>query len=464
MSLNVIILAAGEGKRMRSALPKVLHPLAGKPLIEHVIAAAHALSPAHIHVVYGHGGERLRSALADAPWPLNWIEQAERLGTGHAVQQVVPHLRSDDTVLILYGDVPLIRPETLRRLLAQAEQGGLALITAVLDDARGYGRIVRGEGGRIERIVEDKDANEEQRAIREINTGILGGRAELLMRYLARLDNGNAQREYYLTDVIGMAAADGIAIGASSAAAEEEILGVNDRAQLARLERHYQRTQAERLLAQGVTLHDPARFDLRGEITAGNDVVIDVNVIFEGRVELGDGVYIGPNSVIRDSRIAAGTRIDANCVIESADIGADCRIGPFARVRPETQVGEGVHLGNFVEVKKAAVGRGTKINHLSYIGDAIVGSGVNIGAGTITCNYDGANKHLTRIGDGAFIGSDSQLIAPVSIGAGATIGAGSTITRDAPPNELTLSRAPQQTKPGWKRPTKAQAKKERKND
>jgi bifunctional UDP-N-acetylglucosamine pyrophosphorylase/glucosamine-1-phosphate N-acetyltransferase len=458
MSLNVIILAAGEGKRMRSTLPKVLHPLAGKPLIEHVIAAAHALAPARIHVVHGHGGERLRAALADSPWPLHWVEQAERLGTGHAVQQVVPHLKAEDTVLILYGDVPLIRPETLHRLLARAEEGGLALITAVLDDARGYGRIVRGPAGRVERIVEDKDASEEQRAIREINTGILAGRAELLMRYLALLDNGNAQREYYLTDVVGMAAADGIDIGASSADAEEEILGVNDRAQLARLERHYQRGQAERLLVQGVTLHDPARFDLRGELSAGSDVVIDVNVVFEGRVELGDGVYIGPNCVIRDSRIAAGTRIDASCVIESAEIGGQCRIGPFARVRPETRMEEGVHLGNFVEVKKTTVGRGSKINHLSYVGDAEVGSGVNIGAGTITCNYDGANKHLTRIGDGAFIGSDTQLIAPVTVGAGATIGAGSTITRDVPPNELTLSRAPQQTRPGWKRPVKKERK------
>ena len=336
-----------------------------------------------------------------------------------------------------------------------AEEGGLA-------DHRGARRCARlrshrgGAGGRIERIVEDKDASEEQRAIREINTDIPLAAPSLLMRYLARLDNGNAQREYYLTDVIGMAAADGIDIGASSAGAKA--LGVNDRAQLARLERHYQRSQAERLLAQGATLHDPARFDLRGELTVGSDVIIDVNTVFEGRVELGDGVYIGPNSVIRDSRIAAGTRIDANCVIESADIGADCRIGPFARVRPETQLAEGVHLGNFVEVKKTMVGRGSKINHLSYVGDAEVGSSVNIGAGTITCNYDGANKHLTRIGDGAFIGSDTQLIAPVSVGAGATIGAGSTITRDVPPNELTLSRAPQQTRPGWKRPVKKQTK------
>lgn len=457
MSLNVIILAAGEGKRMRSSLPKVLHPLAGRPMVEHVFSAAQALAPDRIHVVYGHRGEQLRERYANAMWPLNWVEQTERLGTGHAVQQVVPHLSSGDLVLVLYGDVPLVRPETLSRLLELATAQGMALVTAELPEPYGYGRILR-DAGSIKGIVEEKDATEAQRAIREINTGILAARADLLERHLARLDNGNAQREYYLTDVVGMAAKEGIAIASVAPKSEEEILGVNDRAQLARLERHHQRMQAERLMAQGVTLLDPARIDVRGELLTGTDVLIDVNAVFEGKVELGDNVSIGPNCVIRNARIEAGTKIAANCVIEDAGIGTNCRIGPFARIRPETKVEEGAHIGNFVEIKKSAIGRGSKVNHLSYIGDAEIGSGVNIGAGTITCNYDGVNKHLTKIGDGAFIGSDTQLVAPVTVGAGATIGAGSTITRDAPPNELTLSRSPQQTRPGWKRPVKKQGK------
>ncbi|MDR2876512.1 MAG: bifunctional UDP-N-acetylglucosamine diphosphorylase/glucosamine-1-phosphate N-acetyltransferase GlmU [Chromatiales bacterium] len=458
MSLNVIILAAGAGKRMRSALPKVLHPLAGRPLVEHVFRAAHALAPDRIHVVHGHGGDQLRARFENSPWPLHWVEQAERLGTGHAVQQAMPHINAQDMALVLYGDVPLIRSETLTHLLELAAERGLALVTAKLPESFGYGRILRSKSGAIEGIVEEKDASDAERSIHEINTGILAARADVLARYLARLRNNNAQREYYLTDIVGMAAKDGIDIGSVSPHNEEEILGVNDRAQLARLERHYQLQQAEALMAQGVMLYDPARIDVRGELITGSDVIVDINVVFEGRVELGDKVSIGPNCVIRSARIAAGTQVAAHSIIEHADIGPDCRIGPFARIRPETQVEEGAHIGNFVEVKKSSVGRGSKINHLSYIGDAIVGSGVNIGAGTITCNYDGVNKHITRIGDGAFIGSDTQLVAPVTVGAGAVIGAGSTITRDAPSGELTLSRVPQQTRPGWKRPVKKERK------
>ena len=456
MSLDVIILAAGEGKRMRSTLPKVLHPLAGRPLIAHVLATAGSLDPARIHIVHGHGGELLRTRLADEP--VHWVEQTERLGTGHAVRQVAPFLRDDATVLILYGDVPLISAGTLRDLLACTTERGIALVTAEVEDPRGYGRILRGPGGGITGIVEERDASDAQRVIREVNTGILAARAGLLLPLLNRLQNGNAQGEYYLTDVIAMAAEAGSAPVAVRAERIEEVLGVNDRLQLAALERHFQRLQAEALMTRGVTLLDPARFDLRGELHTGRDVIIDVNVVFEGRVELGDGVYIGPNCVIRDARIGAGTRIAACTVIEDAEIGEDCRIGPYARLRPETRIAAEAHIGNFVEVKKTSIGRGSKVNHLSYIGDAEVGGGVNIGAGTITCNYDGANKHLTRIGDGAFIGSDSQLVAPVTVGAGATIGAGSTITKDAPPGELTLSRSPQQTRAGWKRPVKKQRK------
>ncbi len=452
MGLDVIILAAGEGSRMRSRLPKVLHPLAGKPLLGHVIDAARALEPARIHVVHGHLGERVRAHFAgDA---LEWVEQAEQLGTGHAVQQVMPAIPSAATVLVLYGDVPLIRPATLRRLLEQVETQGLAIVTADIDRPTGYGRIIRDGRRRIMRIAEEKDASDEERRISEINTGILAAHAALLSRCLERLDNRNAQHEYYLTDVIALAVADGITPGSTAPEAADEILGINTRAQLAALERVWQGREAARLMQGGATLQDPARIDIRGELTTGIDVTIDINVVFEGRVVIGNDVSIGPNCVIRDARIGDGTRIEANSVIDHADIGPDCRIGPFARVRPETTLDAEVHVGNFVEIKKSNVGRRSKINHLSYIGDTTVGSGVNIGAGTITCNYDGANKHRTEIGDGAFIGSDTQLVAPVTVGAGATIGAGSTITRDAPADELTLSRAPQQTRKGWKRPVK----------
>jgi bifunctional UDP-N-acetylglucosamine pyrophosphorylase / glucosamine-1-phosphate N-acetyltransferase len=452
MMLDVVILAAGEGTRMRSRLPKVLHSLAGKPLLGHVIDAASALDPARIHIVHGHRGEQVRAHFAgDA---LAWIEQAERLGTGHAMQQVMPAIPSEASVLVLYGDVPLIRPATLRRLLEQVEAHGLAIVTAALDDPDGYGRIVRDGNGRITRIVEEKDANDAERRISEVNTGMLAAHAALLSRCLERLDNRNAQGEFYLTDVIALAAAEGVTPGSTVPEDVNEILGVNTRAQLASLERAWQAREAGLLMQNGATLMDPARLDIRGDVLSGIDVTIDVNVVLEGCVEIGDNVTIGPNCVIRDTRIGAGSRIEANCVIDHADIGPDCRIGPFARIRPEAALDAGVHIGNFVEIKKASIGRGSKINHLSYIGDATVGRLVNIGAGTITCNYDGANKHRTEIGDGAFIGSDTQLVAPVRVGAGATIGAGSTITRDAPDDRLTLSRAPQQTRKGWKRPVK----------
>ncbi|MGE0370308.1 MAG: bifunctional UDP-N-acetylglucosamine diphosphorylase/glucosamine-1-phosphate N-acetyltransferase GlmU [Gammaproteobacteria bacterium] len=452
MGLKVIILAAGGGTRMRSDLPKVLHPLGGIPLLEHVVTTAFSLNPERVHIVYGHGGGQVRARLKEIH--VDWVEQSEQLGTGHAVQQVIPALAGEDTVLVLYGDVPLIEARTLQRLLAAAGRGDLALITAQLEDPAGYGRIVRDEAGNVLRIIEDRDASEEQRAIREINTGFLAARGGALRRWLAGLENGNAQGEFYLTDVIARAVAEGSAVHTVSPRVNEEILGVNNRLQLAALERCYQRRQADRLMLQGVTLTDPDRFDLRGELSAGRDVVIDAGVVLTGRVALGDGVFIGPYSVIRDARIGAGTRVESHCVIDHADIGPDCRIGPFARLRPETEIGSGAHIGNFVEVKKSSIGAGSKVNHLSYIGDTTIGREVNVGAGTITCNYDGANKHRTEIGDRAFIGSDTQLVAPVKIGAGATIGAGSTITRDAPPEELTLSRSRQETRKGWKRPAK----------
>jgi bifunctional UDP-N-acetylglucosamine pyrophosphorylase/glucosamine-1-phosphate N-acetyltransferase len=437
---------------MRSALPKVLHPLGGVTLLERVITTAFALHPARVYVVYGHGGEQVRARLDQLD--VDWIEQAERLGTGHAAQQVMPAIDSEDNVLVLYGDVPLIEAQTLRRLLATLTAGDLALITAQLADPAGYGRIIRDGTGRIQCIVEEKDANDAECAVREINTGFLAARGAALRRWLSELGNDNAQGEYYLTDVIARAVADGVTVQAASPRVNEEILGVNNRLQLAQLERWLQRRQADEWMLRGVTLHDPDRFDLRGELSVGHDVVIDVGVVLSGRVVLGDDVVIGPYSVIRDAHIGAGTRIESHCVIEDAEIGADCRVGPYARVRPEARLAHGVHIGNFVEIKKSTIGDGSKVNHLSYIGDTTIGRDVNVGAGTITCNYDGANKHHTEIGDGAFIGSDTQLVAPVRIGAGATIGAGSTVTRDAPPGELTLSRVKQETRKGWKRPVK----------
>ena len=452
MSLSIVILAAGQGTRMRSALPKVLHPIGGRPLLRHVINTASQLSPDSIHVVFGHGGDQVREVLADAD--VSWIEQAEQLGTGHAVDQVMPLISDDNTVLVLYGDVPLITPETLQPMVEQAGSGKLSVLTAVLDDPCGYGRMVRDDEGRLTSIIEHKDASEEHLQIREVNTGFLAAPAGMLRGWLSKLDNSNVQGEYYLTDVIAMAAADGVPVESAGAADEFEILGVNDRVQLATLERAYQRRLADRLMRAGVTLADPARIDIRGELFTGSDCSIDVNAVFEGNVRLGDGVCIGPNCVISNTRIGDATQVFANCVIEDACIGGSSRIGPFARIRPETELDERVHVGNFVEIKKSKIAAGSKVNHLSYIGDTRMGSGVNIGAGTITCNYDGANKHLTEIGNDVFIGSDTQLVAPVRVGDGATIGAGTTVTREVPAGELTLSRCPQKTIEGWRRPVK----------
>lgn len=455
MNLSVIILAAGQGTRMRSKLPKVLHAVGGQPMLAHVVRTARALEPKAVHVVYGHGGEQVRAALHALP--VQWVEQAQQLGTGHAVAQALPQVTDDQTVLVLYGDVPLTGADTLQRLLAAAWDGALGLLTAHLDDPTGYGRIIRDAEGGVVAIVEHKDANDAQRAINEINTGMLAVSAGRLRQWLAALDNKNSQGEFYLTDVIAMAVRDGMRVQTVHPATIAEIMGINNRAQLAELERVYQRRRAEQLMLQGVTLRDPARFDVRGELEAGRDVVIDVNVVCEGKVILGDDVAIGPNCYLRDISIADGVVVHANSVIEEASIGAGARIGPFARIRPGTVLAADVHIGNFVEVKKSDIGQGSKVNHLSYVGDTTIGRRVNVGAGTITCNYDGANKHRTVIEDDAFIGSDTQLIAPVTVGAGATIGAGSTIAKDAPPGELTLSRTPQQTRRGWKRPVKKKA-------
>ena len=449
--LSVIILAAGQGTRMRSGLPKVLHPVGGRPMLAHVIDSAQALAPERVLVVYGHGGEQVREAVAaDAVW----VQQAKQLGTGHAVQQAVPHLGDTERVLVLYGDVPLISSATLEQLIANAGQDGLGLLAAHLDDPSGYGRIVRNADGDVVRIVEHKDASDLELGIREINTGILTAPRAHLSDWLSRLRSDNAQGEYYLTDVIAMAVADGVAVRTSHPRDNAEIVGINNKAQLAYIERHYQRRQAERLMEQGVTLMDAARLDIRGDVSVGQDVTIDVNVVLEGRVRLGDGVTIGANCVIRDSELGPGTQVLPMSCIEDSVIGPHSRVGPFSRLRPGNTLADHTHIGNFVEIKNSEVGSGSKINHLSYVGDTTVGQRVNIGAGTITCNYDGANKHRTVIGDDAFIGSDTQLVAPVEVGTGATVGAGSTITRDAPPNDLTLSRAKQQTISGWKRPQK----------
>lgn len=436
--LDVVILAAGQGKRMRSDLPKVLHPIAAKPMLAHVLDTARALSPRNICVVYGHGGEQVRAAL-QAP-DLLWAKQEPPLGTGHAVLQALPELQKvgagRTACLVLYGDVPLIRAETLRRLIAAAGENRLALLTAHLDDPHGYGRIVRVHG-KVTRIVEEKDADDAERAICEVNTGILVAPGAALARWLPQLGNRNAQGEYYLTDIVAMAVAEGTEVVTAHPDAAWETDGVNSKSQLARLERIHQRNIAEALMEQGVTLADPDRIDVRGSLTCGRDVFIDVNCVFEGRVELQDGV-----------------RINANCVIQDAVVGPKSIIGPFARLRPGTVLAEDVHVGNFVEVKNSTIAAHSKANHLAYVGDATVGSRVNVGAGTITCNYDGANKFRTVIEDDVFIGSDTQLVAPVTVGRGATLGAGTTLTKDAPPDALTLSRPKQMTLTGWKRPVK----------
>ena len=450
MPISVVILAAGQGKRMNSDLPKVLQPLAGRPLLRHVIDVARALEASDLHVVYGHGGERVREAFAGEP--LQWALQAEQHGTGHAVMQAMPAVPDDHLVLVLYGDVPMVEAATLRLLVDAAGEAAIAVLSVRMKDPTGYGRIVRDRAGNVARIVEHKDANAKERAIDEVNTGLMALPARRLREWLGALRNDNAQGEYYLTDVVVMAVKAGLKVNAVLAEREDEVLGINDKVQLAEVEGVYRRRRATELMLAGVTLADPARFDARGPVTVGRDVAIDVNVVFEGQVTLGDRVRIGPNVTIRDSEIGADAHIQANCVLDRAVVGPRCIIGPFARLRPEARLHEDVHVGNFVEVKKSELKRGAKANHLTYLGDATVGEQVNVGAGTITCNYDGVNKWRTEIGDGAFIGSGTMLVAPVRIGAGATIGAGSTITKDTPEGKLTLERSKQLTLEGWKRP------------
>jgi bifunctional UDP-N-acetylglucosamine pyrophosphorylase / glucosamine-1-phosphate N-acetyltransferase len=452
VSLNVVILAAGQGKRMYSSLPKVLHCLAGRPLLGHVLDTAQALAPQTVCVVYGHGGDAVPNAFAGKQ--LAWAKQEPQLGTGHAMTQALPHLSGAAVTLVMYGDVPLTRLDSLQRLVQAASDGALAVLTVDLPNPTGYGRIVRAAGGNIVGIVEQKDASEEQRRIREVNTGIMAIPTRRLAGWLGKLENNNVQKEYYLTDLIKLAVADGVTIKSAQPASDWESAGVNSKTELAQLERIYQRQQASALLEQGVAIIDPARFDVRGTLTCGQDVSIDVNCVFEGEVTIEDDASIGAHCVLKNTRVGAGAQVQPFCHIEDAVIGANSRIGPYARLRPGTKLGEDVHIGNFVEVKNSEFDAHSKANHLAYIGDATIGKKVNIGAGTITCNYDGANKHRTIIEDEAFIGSDTQLVAPVRVGKGATLGAGTTLTRDAPPGELTVSRAKQTTIAGWKRPVK----------
>jgi len=448
--LNIIILAAGKGTRMHSDRPKVLHPLAGRPLLQHVLDTAAQLAPGRTCVVYGHGGEAVPQAMAQ--YKADFVLQEPQLGTGHAVRQAMPRLNDNSQTMVLYGDVPLIQHSTLHQM--QQAGSGLVLLTVNLETPTGYGRIVRNVQGDVLSIVEEKDATPEQREIEEVNTGILLAPTRLLRGWLENLQNNNSQKEYYLTDIVSMAVQQGVAVHTVQPSREWEIHGINSKSQLAELERIWQREQAHRLLVQGVTLADPARIDVRGKLGCGRDVEIDVGCIFEGEVHLGNNVRVGAYSVIRNSSIASGTQIAPYSHIDQAEIGNDCHIGPYARIRPGSKLHNDVHIGNFVEVKNSEIAANSKANHLSYIGDSDVGSRVNIGAGTITCNYDGANKYRTVIEDDVFIGSDTQLVAPVTVKRGATIGAGSTIVRDAPEGELTLSRSKQMTVPGWKRPTK----------
>ena len=453
MTLTTIILAAGKGTRMCSQYPKVLHSIGGKSLLRHVYDLSAQIENNTIHVVIGHGAEQVRSALSHLS--IHWVEQITQLGTGHAVQQVDEDIEETATVLILYGDVPLLQKQTLHTLLSNVNENTLSLLTVNLKNATGYGRIVRDQNNRVLRIVEEKDANNIEKTIKEANTGILAVQGGALKKWLAQLNNNNAQGEYYLTDIIALAVADGFDIATNSPESEDEVLGVNDKLQLAHLERVYQLQQARQLMQRGATLRDPARFDLRGNIVElGQDVEIDINVVLEGDNKIGNNVKIGANTSIKNTIIGDHVEILSNCVIENAVIGQHSRIGPFARLRPETVLSSDTHIGNFVEIKKSRIGQGSKVNHLSYIGDALVGSKVNIGAGTITCNYDGVNKSQTIIEDGAFIGSNTQLVAPVTVGENATIGAGSTITKDTPAEQLTLSRAKQISVIHWQRPIK----------
>ncbi|UXN35019.1 bifunctional UDP-N-acetylglucosamine diphosphorylase/glucosamine-1-phosphate N-acetyltransferase GlmU [Avibacterium paragallinarum] len=449
--LSVVILAAGKGTRMYSDLPKVLHNIAGKPMVKHVIDTAKQLNADNIHLIYGHGAELLQQRLADEP--VNWVLQAEQLGTGHAMQQAAPFFADDENIVMLYGDAPLITAETLQKLIDAKPENGIALLTAHLDDPTGYGRIIRQDGN-VVAIVEQKDASPEQLAIQEVNTGVMVSSGASFKKWLAKLDNNNAQGEYYMTDVIKFANQDGCQVAAVPASDIMEVEGANNRLQLAELERYYQRKQAEKLLLAGVSLRDPNRFDLRGEILHGKDVEIDVNVIIEGNVKLGDRVKIGAGCIIKDCVIGNDVEIKPYSVFEDALIGEQAQIGPFSRLRPGTELAAETHIGNFVEVKKSHIGKGSKVNHLSYVGDSEIGSNCNIGAGVITCNYDGANKFKTIIGDDVFVGSDSQLVAPVKIANGATIAAGTTVTKNIAQDELVISRVPQRHIQGWQRPKK----------
>ncbi|WP_353571911.1 bifunctional UDP-N-acetylglucosamine diphosphorylase/glucosamine-1-phosphate N-acetyltransferase GlmU [Candidatus Albibeggiatoa sp. nov. BB20] len=452
MKLAIVILAAGQGKRMHSDLPKVLHPLADKPLLQHVIDTAMTLKPNDIYVIYGHGGNHVREHLQHCP--VHWVEQKQQLGTGHAVAQAMPSIDDDTLILVLYGDVPLIQTETLQALCHPEREQTLRLLTASLDNPKGYGRIMRNAANQVTQIIEEKDADNNIRQITEVNTGILAVPAYYLRKWLNALNTSNAQGEYYLTDVIEMAAQAGINIFTHQPNFHYEVQGINDRMQLSELERYYQKKQAIQLMQSGVTLKDPVRLDIRGTVKTGFDVSIDVNVILEGDVTLGHRVTIGANTIIKNSTIGDDCEILPNSLIENAQVGMGCRVGPYARLRPDAKLADNVHVGNFVEIKKTTVASGSKINHLSYIGDAEIGSDVNIGAGTITCNYDGVNKSKTTIGDNAFIGSGTQLVAPVCVGGNVTIGAGSTITKDTPDSGLTLSRSPQASNPSWQRPQK----------
>ena len=451
LGLSIVILAAGQGTRMRSDLPKVLQPLAGRPLLSHVVDCSRKLQPSDICVVYGHGGDTVPTAFDGEG--LRWAMQAEQLGTGHAVMQATPEIPDDNRVLILFGDVPLTLSETLTRLLDATGEGEMAILTVDVDDPTGYGRVMRSDGS-VVRIVEQKDANQAERAITEINTGVMLCSAGPLKKWLDRLGNDNAQGEYYLTDVIAMAVADGVEVRGIKATNQEEVMGINDKKQLAEAERALQARLVDELMIAGVGFADPARVDIRGTLNCGKDVFIDVNAVFEGEVELGDGVVIEPNNLIRDSRLGAGTVVHPNCHVERSATGANCELGPFARLRPGVELANNVKVGNFVEIKNSKVSDGSKVNHLTYIGDTDIGKHVNVGAGTITCNYDGANKHRTTIGDGAFIGSGVNLVAPVDVGSGATIGAGSTITKRVPDEKLALERSQQTIVKGWKRPVK----------
>jgi bifunctional UDP-N-acetylglucosamine pyrophosphorylase/glucosamine-1-phosphate N-acetyltransferase len=452
MKLRVVILAAGKGTRMRSDLPKVLHKVANKPMVEHVIDTARSLKPEAINLIHGHGGEQLQNTIQGDD--LTWVEQREQLGTGHAVQQVIPYLKDDEKVVILYGDVPLLTESTLIKLLTATQTTELGLLTMTLDDPNGYGRIVRNTDKQVTGIVEQKDANAEQLAIQEVNTGIMIADGVELKAWLENLSNDNAQKEYYLTDIVAMAAEQGVTIATAQPDATYEVEGANNRQQLAQLERAFQRRQADELMTQGVTLIDPARFDCRGKLTVGNDVTFDINVVIEGDVTIGNNVTVEPNCVIKDATIGDNTVIRANSHIEGAAVAKNCKVGPFARLRPGAELANEAQVGNFVEMKKSRLGKGSKASHLTYLGDAQVGEYANIGAGTITCNYDGVNKFLTEIGDGAFIGSNSSLVAPVKIGNNATVGAGSVVTREVADEELAVARGKQRNISGWQRPQK----------